>query len=121
MVTGVAEVTDTVVTVKVALVAPEATVTLAGTPATALSLLLNETTAPPEGAAPDKVTVPVELLPPVTLAGLRLREERLTEELEGLTVSVASCVLPLKLAEIVTGVEELTDTVLIVKVALVAP
>ena len=84
-----------VLTVKFAEVAPAGTVTLPGTVATEVLLLDSVTTAPPLGAAPLRVTVPVELLPPLTLVGLRLREERLTEELEGLTVSVAFCVLPL--------------------------
>jgi hypothetical protein len=69
MVTGVAAVTALVVTVNVALVAPAATVTLAGT-AAADALLDRETTAPPLGAAPLSVTVPVDDAPPLTLVGL---------------------------------------------------
>jgi hypothetical protein len=65
----VAAVTDVVVTVNVAVVAPLATVTLPGTVADG-SLLVTVTAAPPEGATPLSVTVPVELLPPTTLAGL---------------------------------------------------
>jgi hypothetical protein len=34
------------------------------------------TATPPVGAAVSSVTVPVEVLPPTTLVGLRLREER---------------------------------------------
>ena len=56
-------VTGEVVMVKLALVAPAATVTLAGTEADAL-LSESVTTAPPDGAAPVKVTVPCEELPP---------------------------------------------------------
>jgi hypothetical protein len=68
--------TDVVVTVKVALLAPAATVTLAGTVAAAV-LLESETTAPPEGAALVNVTVPVDELPPTTLVGFTDTEDRL--------------------------------------------
>src|SRR5438094_10025375 len=75
MVTTVEEPTGVVLTVKVALVLPAGTVTLAGTVAAPVLLLDKLTTAPPLGAGPLSVTVPVEELPPVTLDGLRLREE----------------------------------------------
>ena len=61
----------------VALVAPTGTVTLAGTVATAVLLLESVTSAPPEGAAAVKVTVPVEKLPPTTDVGLMLTADRL--------------------------------------------
>jgi len=61
---------------KVALVVPAVTVTLAGTCAAEVLRLCNLTTAPPAGAAPFKVTVPVELAPPSTVPGLRDIEER---------------------------------------------
>ena len=92
MVTEVEMATVLVVTVKVALVAPAGTVTLAGTVATAVLLLDSVTTAPPLGAAPLRVTVPCEELPPVTLLGFSVSEDRVTA---GETVSVAVWVTPL--------------------------
>ena len=64
------EVTVCVVMVNVRLVAPAATVTDAGTVATAVLLLDSDTTLPPDGAAADNVTVPVDDVPPLTLVGL---------------------------------------------------
>src|SRR2546426_499739 len=63
MVTAVEAVTAVVVTVKVALVAPAATVTLPGTVATAL-LLDSVTALPPVGATALSVTVPCDVPPP---------------------------------------------------------
>src|SRR5437899_12551771 len=65
--------TTLVETVKVAVLAPAATRTLAGTVAAAVLLLERVTVAPPVGAAPLSVTVPVDVLPPMTVVGLRLR------------------------------------------------
>jgi hypothetical protein len=69
--------TARVETVKFALVAPAGTVTLLGTVATLVLLLLRFTTNPPDGAGAVRVTVPVLLLPPTTLVGFRLRLLRL--------------------------------------------
>ncbi len=55
-------------TVNVALVAPAATVTLDGTVAAAVLLL--------ESAGPLNVTVPVEGVPPMTLVGFSVSDER---------------------------------------------
>ena len=81
--------TALVLTLKLALVAPAGTVTLAGTAAAAL-LLESATCAPPAGAGPFRVTVPVEALPPVTLVGLRPSDETTG----GSTVSEALRVAP---------------------------
>ena len=62
-------------TVNVALVAPAATVTLAGTRAAVVLLLESATCAPPVGAGPLNVTVPVDEFPPTTLAGFTVSEE----------------------------------------------
>jgi len=81
--------------VNVALVAPAATVTLDGTRAVVVLLLDNATAAPPVGAAPLSVTVPVDEFPPVTLAGFNARELSATAGGgTGLTVSEADLVTP---------------------------
>jgi hypothetical protein len=91
MMTGVDVVTALVFTVNVALLAPAATVTVAGTVAVDV-LLERETTAPPMGAGPLSVTVPVEGDPPVTLAGFSVSEERVRAG--GSTVREAVLVAP---------------------------
>jgi len=114
-------VTAAVLTVKVTLVAPAGTVMLAGTVDTAVLLLASETTIPPLGAGPLRVTVPWDVLPPVTLAGLRLTPDTLTAAGAGFTVSVADRVTPPAVAEMVADVAAVTDVVVIAKVAPVAP
>lgn len=91
-VTPVFALTALVVTVKLALVAPAATVTLAGTLATAGLLLESVTTAPPEGAAAVRVAVPVEEVGPTTLVGLTDSEDKLG-------VLVAACGVKRRVAE----------------------
>jgi len=83
MVSGVDVVTALVLTVNVALVLPAATITLAGTAAADGLLLERATAAPPLGAGPLRVTVPVEVPvegdPPVTLVGLSVTAESVAD------------------------------------------
>jgi hypothetical protein len=65
--------TEDVLIGNVPVIDPAPTVTLAGTTAAA-SLLYRVTTAPPAGAGPVSVTVPVAEAPPVRLAGLNATE-----------------------------------------------
>src|SRR6266849_6053901 len=69
MVTFVAALTPAVVAVNVPLVLPAAIVMLAGTVAAPVLLLVRVTTAPPAGAAAFSVTVPCDVLPPITVVG----------------------------------------------------
>ena len=121
IVTDVTAVTPVVVMLKLAVVVPAATVTLAGTPAAVVLLLDSVTTAPPAGAAEVKVTVPVLPAPPTTLAGLTVSVDKVGAAATGFTVNTEVRVALPKLAEMVDGVEAVTVDVAIVKVALVAP
>jgi hypothetical protein len=116
MVLEVLDVTVVVVTVKVAVVAPAATVTEAGT--VALAPVADSVTGrPPDGAGPLRVTVPVEGLPPITDAGL-------SESAEGtgaLMVRIAVLLTEPVVAVIVELVLVATAVVVTVKVAVVAP
>ena len=91
--------TTRVLIVKVAVVLPPGTVTVAGT--VALALLLESVTAiPAAGAGPFKVTVAVDELPPLTVDGLRASEVG-----EGaLTVRVDVLLTVPKVAEMVDDV-----------------
>ena len=82
---------------KVAVVAPAATVTLEGTVATVVLLLESTTCAPLAGAGPLNVTVPVEdCVPPVTLIGFSVSEETVGGGGgAGVTVSDTDWVAPL--------------------------
>ena len=89
-------VTALVLTVNVALVAPAATVTLEGTLAAPVLLLERATCAPPVGAGPLSVTVPVEdCIPPRALVGFSVNEESVgAGGAAGVTVSEADLVVP---------------------------
>ena len=125
MVAEVDAVTDTVVTVNVALVAPAGTVTLplSGTLATAVLLLDSVTTAPPAGAAALRVTVATDELPPTTLVGFRAKPEivRGGGAPGGETVSSAVFDTPPKEAVIVTELDSVTAVVVTVELAEVDP
>jgi hypothetical protein len=108
--------TGDVVMVKVALVAPAVMVTLAGTCATDVLLLDSVTIAPPVGAFPFSVTVPVELLPPTTEVGDRVIEDNDA----AVTVSVAFALVPSVAVMLAVVVAE-TASVVTVKVAEVFP
>lgn len=85
--------TTNVLTLNEPLVAPAGMITLDGTLAAPL-LLASATCAPPAGARPLKVTVPVEdSRPPTTLVGFKLSERRTATT--GVTVSEADLVAPL--------------------------
>lgn len=122
MVTDVDPVTATVLTANVALVAPAGTVTLAGTVARAVLLLVSATTAPPEGAALASVAVPCELFPPTTVDGLSAIVESVTGGgAAGVTVKAADCVRPPPDTETVTTVVVLTAVVKMLNPPLVVP
>jgi hypothetical protein len=102
--------------VKVADFAPLGTVTVAGTCATDVSLLARVTNAPPDGADPFMVIVPVELFPPTTDVGVLVNVDRAAAATARVLVLVTPYV-PL----IVTVVLVATGVVLMVKVVLVPP
>jgi hypothetical protein len=77
IVTPVFAATAEVLTPKVALAAPAATVTLAGTETTDVFALLSVTTTPPLGAPPVNVIVPRAAVPPTTEVGLTLMADKL--------------------------------------------
>ena len=82
-----------VLTVKVTEVLPAWTVTVAGTVASS-DPDPRVTTIPPTGAVPVRETVPVELFPPTTEVGLRLR----LATPGGVTVRLALALAPFKVA-----------------------
>ena len=105
-----------VVTVNVALDAPAATVTLAGTVAP-LPEELRFTVVPPGPAGPFKIIEPVDEFPPTTELGERNRFPKVA----GTTVRIADLVDPASAALIVTADDAETAMVWTVNVAEVAP
>jgi len=89
--------TGVVLTVNVTEVEPAGTVTEAGTVAL-VELEDRLTTVPPVPAAPFRVTVPVELVPPVTVVGDSETELRTA----GVIVRVVVLLVPLKVPVRVT-------------------
>lgn len=83
--------TGFVVIGKLAAAAPAATVTLDGTVATVVLLLESWMVIPAGGAAPLRVTVPVDGLPPTTFDGFNFNEDNVGR----VTVNVAVFVTPL--------------------------
>jgi len=74
IVADVSALTAKVVRLKLADVWPAGTLTIPGALATPALLVDNVTDMPPEGAGALKNTVPVALVPPVTLVGLMLSD-----------------------------------------------
>lgn len=109
VVVAVTGLVDTKVTTTL-LFTPSGTIIVAGTVATAVLLLENETTAPPGGAGAVSVTVVEAVDPPCTLVGPTLTVSSVA--LDGgavpVTVRVAERVTPLYVAEITALVLELT-------------
>ena len=103
-VTTVCVATPTVVAVNVCDVLPAGTVTVPGTVTDGLPLF-KETVIPPAGATWLIVTVPVELVPPVTAAGVKLR---IVTAVGGSTVTLAVTMVVPVVAVTVTGVEVAT-------------
>ena len=98
---------------KLALVAPPGTVTLAGTLAARGRLLARLTATPPAGAAALKVTVPVEEVPPTTLVGLTVNA--VSAGRVGYSVKGCDRVTPPPDTEIVTMVCAVTGAVAMLK------
>jgi hypothetical protein len=113
------EVTVTAVAVKVAEEAPEATVTVAGTPTTAELLEVRATEAPPLGAAAERFTV--QVVEPALASEADAQERLETVARAGWTVTVADFEELLKVAVMVADWLEVTVEAVAVKVAEEAP
>ena len=110
--------TGSVVTLKVPLEEPAAMATFAGTVAEVGSLLIKLMVTPPAGAGPVRFTVPMEVVPPVTVAGFNTTEAIVG----GVTVRVpAISKLEPDVAETITGVDVVTVVVVAVNVCELLP
>lgn len=116
MVAEVTEATADVKIVKVAELEPVGTVTLVGGDAL-LEDEESDTTMPPEGARPLRVTVPVEVEPPIKVLGVTVRLVGKADE----TVNVADTAVLPTVAVIVAFAGVCTAVVVIVNEADVAP
>jgi hypothetical protein len=111
-------VTANVVTVKVPVVEPSATVIVARTVAIEVLLLDKLTANPPVGAAPERVTVPVDVAGRITVVGFSVRLDRVG----GFTVRVALWFPPpINVAEMCTAVAEATGWLVTVNVVALLP
>src|SRR5205807_1833124 len=120
MVTAVDATTALVVTVKLALLPPAGTVTLDGRAAMLGLPLDRETTAPPLGDGPLRVTVPVEdCVPPVTLVGFSVSDDRAAAG--GVTVSDAVLLAPPEADSTLMAVDATYAWVITVELALLHP
>ena len=106
IVTVAADSTVVVETEKSAEIAPEETVTVAGTVTTDASSLVSMTTAPDSGAGAVSVTVPFTGSPPTTVDGLSDSEESATGG--GLIVNAALFVIVPRVALMFATTEALT-------------
>jgi hypothetical protein len=111
--------TGEVVTLKLAVVDPAETVTVAGTCAAAVVVLVSVTTAPPVGAGWVNVTTPVVPWPPRTLVGVWITTEEISTG--GVTAKGARAFELLKLAVMLPVAVVVTEDVVIVNWALVCP
>ena len=109
--------TGFVVIGKLAAAAPAATVTLDGTVATVVLLLESWMVIPVGGAAPLRVTVPVDWFPPTTFDGFNFNEDNVG----GAIVNAAVFVTPLNAADMLATVEDATGVVPMLKLTVVAP
>ena len=99
--------------------APAAIVTVAGTLPKFVLFVFNTTTIPPAVAAELRVMVPVEDVPPFTLAGLSANEEFAAGT--GVSVRDAVWLIPPKVPVIVLVAATVTEVVEMAKVAVVLP